>query len=423
MSNQEQPSSEPEKETQQSPTRPSYPPADEAPAPPRPPAPPPPPAAPPGPSLEIERDGAMPPPGPDSFRPVETFEREDVLPSFSDRKPAPAAPASPVPPVPAPPSSPVSPASAVPAPPPPPAAPQSSRPDAPRPPAAPARPQPPQEPEPAQTSEAPSSGGEETAALQLAALRSKNRMLKFILVALTGIILLIAGTVAFLYNKISSFFPSAEIYQSGAMDSFSSDPAAQLKAVLGGQSPAPTQGQPGSSLFLVKGADGDSGPGGPGGLPGAAQISPEQAKAIKGALEKYADKPLVQEFFADLKKDPSYGSLFNGNKPTPAVVMRMMNNPAAMQNVIMKYASRPEFMGLMMEFLNDPDLKPVLGGARMQAMQQLPAAPQPVPVMPGAGEEPEETAPPSGGEPRLDTNAISGPASTRKVAPKTVPAP
>ncbi|HBE87616.1 MAG TPA: hypothetical protein DDW67_00540 [Elusimicrobia bacterium] len=245
-------------------------------------------------------------------------------------------------------------------------------------------------------------------------------MLKFILVALTGIILLIVGTAAFFYNKIASFFPSAELYQSGAMDSFSSEQAAQLKAVFGGQSPAPGQGQAGSSLFLVKGAGGASGPGGMQGMP---QISPEETEAIKRSLEKYADKPLVQEFFADLKKDPSYGPLFSGGKPTPLLVARMMQNPAAIQNLVMKYASRPEFMGLMMEFLNDPDLKPVLGGARMQAMQQLPPAPQPVPSMPQAGEEPEETAPPSGGEPRLDTNAISGPASTRKVAPKTVPAP
>ncbi|KAF0153665.1 MAG: hypothetical protein FD189_2366, partial [Elusimicrobia bacterium] len=46
----------------------------------------------------------MPPPGAAAFKPVETFERENVLPSFPDRKPAPAAPSSPVPPAPAPPS-------------------------------------------------------------------------------------------------------------------------------------------------------------------------------------------------------------------------------------------------------------------------------------------------------------------------------
>ncbi|MEW5907323.1 MAG: hypothetical protein AB1734_11205, partial [Elusimicrobiota bacterium] len=299
------------------------------------------------------------------------------------------------------------------APPPPPAGP---RPAAPRPPAAPASVQGPA-PEPSSHAEE----GEtlECAKAQLAGLRARNRLLKFMLVALTGVILLIAGSAVFFYNKLSSFFPAAELYQSGPMDSFSSDPAAQLKAVFGGQSPAPLQGQSGGSLFLVKSPDGSPAPGAG---PGGPQISPEQAEAIKGALERYADKPLVQEFFADLKKDPSYGSLFNGDKPTPAVVARMMSNPAAMQNIVMKYASRPEFMGLMMEFINDPAMKPVLGGVNIQAMP-LPGGPKPVQSSaPPAGERPEGAVPPSG-EPRLDTNAISGTSAPRKVAPKTVPAP
>ena len=346
----------------------------------------------------------MPPPGAAAFKPVETFERENVLPSFPDRKPAPAAPSSPVPPAPAPPS-------AAAAPPPPPAAPQP--------------------PAPASGRDQAEGDAVACAKEQLELMKKRNRLLKYLLLAVMVMVLMVAAAIALLYNKIASFFPSGETYQSGIMESFSADPAAALRALpafgrSSGQAGAPPEGQGQSSLFMVKGPGGEGAGEGAvrGPIPQVPQLSKEEEAAMKAAMARYAERPLVKEFIEDLRLDPAVGDAFTkGRPPTPADFMKVLGNPDSVQRITMKYAGRPEFMPLMMEFINDPAFKPVMGAMNMQPASG-PAAPRPGPSPFPGGEEPEEGESPfPGGEPRLDTKAIRGPASTRKVAPKTVPAP
>ncbi len=361
MSNQKQPPSEPEKEA-------------------RPPAPPP--ASPPGPFLEIERSSPVPSSAGADLKPVETFVREDVLPSYSDRRPTPAPPPPPVAPAP----SPVTP-----------------------PPAA----------------QPPSAEGEavEGVKAQLSALRSRNRLLKYLLIFLTLIVLMIAASIAFLYNKIAAFLPSGATYQSGAMESFSSEPPAPPRASSGGQFPSLGPSQGGSSLFLVKGPGGQSaGQGADQGwmLP-LNQLSPQETAAINAAIAKYSQRPLVKEFLEDLKKDPKVGAAFaDGKQPTIQDFMAVISNPASVQGLTMKYAVKPGFMALMMEFIADPAFKPVMGN--MQGM--IPSVPgQAVPQFPPPGAAGPSAQRAGAGEPRLDAGAIGAPAPARKVAPKTVPSP
>jgi hypothetical protein len=151
-------------------------------------------------------------------------------------------------------------------------------------------------------------------------------------------------------------------------------------------------------------------------VPQVPRISGEEAAALKAAMARYADRPLVKEFIADLRQDPVVGDSFaEGRQPDPADLMKVMGNPASVQRITMKYAGRPEFMALLLELMNDPAFKPLMGN--MNGM-----VPSPPPGGRPGGPAP---APPSGpgGEPRLDESAISGPAPARKVAPKTVPAP
>ncbi len=389
------------------------------PAAPEPPAPPPPPSRP---AVELERYERVPSPDAREERPVETFVREDVLPSFSDRRPAvpppppaapqeqsappPPRPAAPPPPGAARPVLPAPPSQSSAVPPPPPAAAQVQ--NAPPPPVR-------SEPDASQPPE------EDAAVRQLAALKARNKQLKFILAGLTGLVLLIAAAAAFLYNKIASFFPSEETYQSGAMESF---PENALKTDMAPPAGGPSAPSGGSTLFLIRGGGGQGEPGLPAGLP---RVTPQQMAGVSAAMAKYAERPLVKEFLADMNADPQLAGILDPKKPDPAAYMKLMRNPAAMNRLLMKYAERPEFMALLMELVNDPAMKPLLSGAPAGPMPAGIMPPGPVPAGPPparAGDGPSAPGPgPDGAEPRLDTGVISGTSAPRKVPVKPVPVP
>lgn len=286
----------------------------------------------------------------------------------------------------------------------------------------------PSAPPPQPSAQTPASEGDaaECARAQLSALRSRNRLLKYLLIFLTLIVLMIAASIAFLYNKIAAFLPSGETYQSGAMESFSadpSDPSAPPRSSAGGRLPALGQPQGGSSLFLVKGPGGQAAGQGAAqaGMTPVNQLSAEETAAINAAIAKYSQRPLVKEFLEDLKKDPKVGAAFaDGKQPTMQDFMAVIGNPASVQGLTMKYAAKPGFMDLMMEFIADPAFKPVMGN--MQGM--IPAVPgQPVPQLPPPVSAGPNDSGSESGEPRLDAGALGAPASKRKVAPKSVPAP
>jgi len=411
VSNQERPSFDPQEPREKTA-------GDEAPpsspAAPEPPAPPPPPSRP---TVELERYERAPSPDAREERPVETFVREGVLPSFSDRRPAvpppppaapqvqnappPPQPAAPPPPGAARPVLPAPPSPSSPVPPPPTAAAQVQ--NAPPPPVRlePAAPQPPEE---------------DAAVRQLAALRARNKLLKFVLAGLTGLVLLIAAAAAFLYNRIASFFPAAETYQSDAMESF---PENAPRPGMPPSADGPSAPSGGSTLFLIRGGGGQGEPGLPAGLP---RITPQQMAGVSAAMAKYAERPLVKEFLADMKADPQFAGILDPKKPDPAAYMKLLQNPAAMNSLLMKYAERPEFMPLLMELVNDPAMKPLFSGTPAGALVAAPVPAGPPPARAGDGPAAPEPGV-EGGEPRLDTGVISGTSAPRKVSVKPVPVP
>jgi hypothetical protein len=248
---------------------------------------------------------------------------------------------------------------------------------------------------------------------ELAKVRSRNKVLVTVAVVLGTIFVLAAGAAYVVYMKVSaakenieqafaSFQPPAQGYQPEA-------------ARLPGQGVSFSTAMPQSSLGLFTGGI----PGAQGGLPDLA-ASQEAAQA----LFKYSDRPIVKEFIEDLKKNPEMAAALAASKDgNPFAVLSTVRNAKGMDKLVMRYAARPEFLKLMMEVANDPELKPLMGG--LPPGMGLPAgAPQVrnVPVGPGPGVR--SVSEPAGEEEdiKFDPSAISGP-SARPASGAQLPPP
>ena len=175
---------------------------------------------------------------------------------------------------------------------------------------------------------------------------------------------------------------------------------------------------PSSSLGLFSG-------GLPGAVPGAGTINPEQAQRAARALQKYADRPIVKEFMEDLKNNPGTAkALAMADGGNPLAVFAAVQNSPGMDKLAMKYATRPEFLSLMMEAMNDPEMQPLLKGMHgmglpgaQAAQSALPVSTLPPPSSLGGASYP------SGGTMTLDPSAISGPAKTAPATSRKAPPP
>lgn len=156
--------------------------------------------------------------------------------------------------------------------------------------------------------------------------------------------------------------------------------------------------------------------------PGADAAAAENKDKILRVLNKYADRPLVKEFLAELAKDPDYAKHKNtGN--TFGMIAGMQKAPRV-KALIAGYSRRPEFMKLMMEVMQDPEMLPLMkgipGGAAAMA-GGLPSAPSRAPAaqrysQPQVSPEPENSDPDGDGELTFDASAISGAAKPSKPA-------
>ena len=234
---------------------------------------------------------------------------------------------------------------------------------------------------------------------ELARVRSRNKVLVTVAAVLGTIFVLAAGAAYVVYMKVSAAKENIE-------QAFASFPQQaqgyQPEAVrLPGQVAFSTA-MPQSSLGMFSG-----------GLPGQPAGMPDMAasqEAVKAML-KYSDRPIVQEFLADLKKNPDMASAFAAQKGgNPFEVILKIRNAKGMDKLMARYATRPEFLRLMMEVMNDPELKPLMTG--LPPGMGLPAGAQPArnvpvaPVSPPAGEEDGEEE-----DIKFDPSAISGPAA------------
>ncbi len=254
---------------------------------------------------------------------------------------------------------------------------------------------------------------------ELARVRGRNKTLKIVAAVLVSMFLIIAGGGFYIYHKISNakdafedvfqgFPPPAPGYQS------------ENRTIPMGRGVYASTTAAGSGLGLFAG-----------GLPGeqtVAGMSPDESGQILKAMSKYADRPIVKAFLADMKKNPDMAAAFSASKDNnPLKVISLMQGAKGMDKLVMKYAARPEFLSLMMEFMNDPEMRPL--------MRNLPGGMPMLPGMPGGapqggavsvpmGQPSEDSQPADAdgdGEMTFDPSVISGTPKTAPVASKKAP--
>lgn len=244
--------------------------------------------------------------------------------------------------------------------------------------------------------QAPADGGQsQDVNAELQKARSGNKILKIVAVVLGVLFLVMAGSAFYIYRKIAQTKNALE-------EVFNASPSPFQQASQPGVMPqqgfamfGDGSGQP-SGLGLVTGS--------PGGQP---QFTAEQGERVHAAMMKYAERPIVKEFIADLKKNPDMAKAFEQSKGgNPLAVIASIRGAKGMEAIVAKYAYRPEFLSLMMDVMKDPEIKPLLGG--MPGMGgAMPQAPVP-PSAPAPIDSPEPSLG-SGDAPMvLDTSVISG---------------
>ena len=81
---------------------------------------------------------------------------------------------------------------------------------------------------------------------------------------------------------------------------------------------------------------------------------------IMKAMNKYSERPIVKEFMNDLKKDPEFQkALAAKNSNNPLAVIESIHKIKNMKGIMGKYAMHPDFMKLMIDVMQDPEMKPL----------------------------------------------------------------
>lgn len=252
---------------------------------------------------------------------------------------------------------------------------------------------------------------------ELARVRNKNKTLKIVAAILLSMFLIIAAGGYYIYRKVSTAIaPFQDAFQGFAPVAAGYQPENRTLPVP--QGVYSSTSMPASSLGLFSG-----------GLPGGSQgsgFTAQDGEQVFKAMSKYADRPIVKDFMADLRRNPDMAEAFKATKGgNPLDVIAKMQGARGMNKLIMKYASRPEFMKLMMEVMNDPEMRPVM--KNMPGGMGLPAGmPQGTVVSVPAGDPPAEAQPSDedgDGEMTFDPSVISGPAKKAPAPSKKVPVP
>lgn len=253
---------------------------------------------------------------------------------------------------------------------------------------------------------------------ELARVRNKNKTLKIVAALFFSMFLVIAAGGYYIYRKVSTVIaPFQDAFQGFAPVTAGYQP--ENRTLPMGQGVYSSTSMPPSSLGLFSG-----------GLPSGHEeqaFDPEQGERLLKAMNKYADRPIVKEFLADLKKNPEITAAFSSPKGVnPAAFMAAMQNVRGkgMEKLMMKYAARPEFLKLMMEFMNDPELKPLL--RNMPSGAGIPGMPQGAALSVPSGPQPADSRPSDedgDGEMTFDPAVISGPAKKAPAPSKKVPVP
>ncbi|MHB0997457.1 MAG: hypothetical protein ACYC2I_13915 [Elusimicrobiales bacterium] len=250
---------------------------------------------------------------------------------------------------------------------------------------------------------------------QLDRARSRNKALKITLALLATLLVLLGAAGYIVYSRIMQTKAAVE-------EAFQAFPQQamfeqiQKAAEASAQRPGVhySTSMPSSSLGLFSG-----------GLPSGGQSAEAQQRAevAMRAMNKYASRPIVKEFMADLKKNPDMAkAIAEGQGGNPIAMVVGIQNARGMEKIMAKYAMRPEFMQLLMEISRDPEVSAITKG--VPGMPDLPAMPQQAPGG-RAQAGPEDPDEPQVGEGMtLDPSAISGSQAPAPSQPrKRVPSP
>ena len=251
-------------------------------------------------------------------------------------------------------------------------------------------------------------------------IKGKHKILKIVTVVLSSLLVIVAATAFLIYRKISqTIAPLQEAFQ-GFQQQTPYQPENRTIPAMG-PSVLSSTSMPASSLGMFSGSLQSS---------QAESFNPEQGQKLMSAINKYADRPIVKEFLADLKKNPDMAKAFEASKGgNPLQVISMVQHAKGMNSLVAKYAMRPEFLKVLMEVMNDPEMKPFLQGMP-GGMGGLSGAPG---SLPGAAvsvptNQPQAVSIPTNqdgdGGVTLDPAAISGQPKAAPAKPaKKVPLP
>lgn len=266
--------------------------------------------------------------------------------------------------------------------------------------------------------------GETSLRAELERIRSHNKIFKTVTVVFAVIFagLCVLGYVA--WRRISRVKAVLEGVAEGFLPMASGFPGA------GGNVPEPVRAVSGAPFPQISGlgllsmpADGDMPSGGI--APGTAAA--EQGKKMLQVMSKYSDRPVVKEFLADLEKDPAFARAKKEKEAgNPLAMLASMQKSTGMKDLMLKYSRRSDFMKLMMEVMQDPEMRPFMkgmpaGGGTLPGV--VPAAPAAAAV---SRPPPQSSADMDGDdEITFDASAVSGPdrPAAESAAKKPIKAP
>ncbi len=244
--------------------------------------------------------------------------------------------------------------------------------------------------------------------------RGKGRLMKIAAAVLLGLFLIVAGVAIFVYRRVAAPIVAAQSALQGLARpqsaNYGGDGEPQPFAAPGPQGQA---GMPASSLGLFAGSLAE-GQASPQDLP---KVDPEKADRMMKVFAKYAQEPVAKELLEELRADPAIAkAMAAGDGGNPLQMVMLAQRSGSAQKIVAKYATRPDFLKLMMRLMKEPELRDLMkdmpGG--------MPQAPQPgtVPTQASQPQQPQEE-----GDMTFDASVISGqqPPASKTPAAKVPP--
>ncbi|MEI7482785.1 MAG: hypothetical protein WCK75_10610 [Elusimicrobiota bacterium] len=202
------------------------------------------------------------------------------------------------------------------------------------------------------------------APVEPAKVRSGGKVLKIVAIIFSVLSVLLICAALFMYQKLSGFkdllMPPSEPAGNSAFSGGDEGNGGTLPDGFKGFG-ASVQDKGGSALTVFTNAAEYA--------QAAASITPEDAEKAADAFAKYANRGIVKDFMAELNKDPDFiQALKEKDANNPLAMIASVQKVKSIQGLALKFIMRKDFMPLMVEVMNDPEVKPFLGKLPMGNM-------------------------------------------------------